>query len=246
MSLKICLVSSEVAPFAKTGGLADVASALARFLGRAGHDVRVVMPLYRRIRDGGRDIETLDGMSGIPLEFGGRELTFSILSTRLPDSEVSVYLVDCPDLYDRDEIYTAGDDDAVRFALLGRACLEACQRMQWAVDVFHVNDWHAALVPLYKKTLYAWDELFASSRTLLTIHNVGYQGVFPAETLADVGLGGERSHVDADDLREGRFNFLKTGLLHADALNTVSETYAKEIQTAEFGMGLEGLLEVAG
>ena len=141
--LKICLVSSEVAPFAKTGGLADVASALARFLGRAGHDVRVVMPLYRRIRAGDWDIEPLDGMQDISLELGDRELTFSVLSTRLPDSEVSVYLVDCPDLYDRDEIYTAGDDDAVRFALLSRACLEACQRMRFSVDVFHVNDYPA-------------------------------------------------------------------------------------------------------
>ncbi|MCZ6787004.1 MAG: glycogen/starch synthase, partial [Planctomycetota bacterium] len=168
--LKICIVSSEVAPFAKTGGLADVAGALARFLGRAGHDVRVVMPLYRRIRAGDWTIEPEEAMRGIEIEFGEQELTFSVLSTTLPNSEVSVYLVDCPELYDREEIYTAGDEDAVRFALLSRASLEACQRMQWAADVFHVNDWHAALLPLYLKTTYAWDRLFLASKTLLTIH----------------------------------------------------------------------------
>ena len=240
--LKICLVASEVAPLAKTGGLADVAAALARFLGGAGHDVRVVMPLYPRVRDGDRAIQPQDSMKEIALDFGERKIAFSISTTKLPQSGVEIDLVDCPELYDRDQIYTADPDEALRFALLCRATLEACQRRQWAPDVFHCNDWHTALLPLYLRTIYAWDGLFASTRTLLTIHNIGYQGVFPAETLDELGLGGERSHFDADDLREGRFSFLKTGLMYADGLTTVSETYAREIQTEDFGMGLEGLL----
>ncbi len=241
--LSICHVSSEVAPFAKTGGLADVGAGLCRYLGARGHDVRLFLPLYRRIRDGGAEIAPLETVAGFSTVFGETEYPVEIHTTPLAvDSDVRVHLIDCPPLYDRADIYTGDADEHIRFGLLCRAAIECCQRMQWAPEVFHLNDWHTGLLPLYLQTDYAWDELLAGSKTLMTIHNIGYQGVFAVETLDELGIGGERHHLDADDLDNGIINFLKTGLLHADALATVSRTYAEEIQTPEFGMGLDGIL----
>jgi len=246
---RIALVSSEVAPFAKTGGLADVTAGLSRYLCSAGHDVRVFLPLYRRVREGDRPLEASEHVADVALRFGSRTYAFGMSTTPLPgpDGTVSdespyVHLVDCPALFDRADLYTQDADEPVRFAFLTRAAIEACQRMQWAPDVFHCNDWHTGLLPLYLRTTYAWDRLFEGTRTLLTIHNIGYQGVFGAAVLEDLQLMDQRRHLDQDDLREGRVNFLKTGILHADALTTVSRRYADEIQTPEYGMGLEGVL----
>jgi len=247
----ICLVSSEVTPFAKTGGLADVAAALPRYLARAGHDVRIFMPFYKRIREGTWKAAPIKGQAPWNLTLGSKTFTVRLLSTPLPgsDSEAdkkapSVTFVDCPELYDRDDIYTDGADEPVRFALLSRAAIESCQRMQWGPDVFHLNDWHTGLLPLYLRTMYAWDKLFAGTRTLLTIHNIAYQGSFGADVLDQLGLMSERRHFAQDDLAQGRINFLKTGLLYADAISTVSRTYAQEIQTPELGMGLERVLQL--
>ena len=247
MPLRICLVSSEVAPFAKSGGLADVAGGLARHLGAQGHDVRVFMPLYPRVREGDWELTPSSNVQDADMWFGKQDYSYSVLTTPLPgqsgDGEPAmVYFVECPALYDRTTIYTDDDDEHIRFAMLSRAVLESCQRMQWAPDVIHCNDWHTGLLPLYLKTTYAWDQLFSDTRTLMTIHNIGYQGTFPAENLQDLDLMAQRPHLDRRDLQEGRVNFLKTGLLHADALTTVSRTYAKEIQTPEYGMGLEDVL----
>ena len=238
--LKICVASAEVAPFAKTGGLADVAAGLTRFLSSAGHDARLFVPLYGRVRRGNWDLRpALDG--NLCVRSGGRDWIFSIYSAALPQSSEQVYFLDCGELFDRDAIYTA-EDDALRFGLYTRACLEVCQRSRWAPDVFHCNDWHTGLLPLYLKTLYRWDRLFEHSRTLLTVHNIGYQGNFADGVLAALGLEGEKGNLHDSDIGTGRVGFLKTGLLHSDLLTTVSETYAAEIQGGELGMGLEGLL----
>ncbi|MFM1872308.1 MAG: hypothetical protein RL398_1730, partial [Planctomycetota bacterium] len=180
--------------------------------------------------------------------FPQRTIRFGIREGTLPDSgssssKVKVWFVDCPELYDREGIYTEDGDEALRFAMLSRAVLETCQRLQWAPDVIHCNDWHTALLPLYLRTSYAWDRLFANTKTLLSIHNIAYQGVFGDNQLEALGLGEQRAHLHHGDLRDGRFNCLKTGILHATRLSTVSVTYAKEIQTAEFGMGVEELLK---
>lgn len=239
---KICLVSSEVAPFAKTGGLADVAAALGRFLARKKHDVRLVMPMYARVRTGAWRFEPIAELQDIAVRLGERRFNFSVSSARLPKSTLDVYFVRCPELYDREGIYTQDGDEHVRFAFLNRAAIEICQRLQWAPDVFHCNDWHTSLIPLYLRTVYAWDKLFANSRTVLTLHNVGYQGVFGADKVDELGLGNERRYLHQDDLRDGRVSFLKTGLLYANAITTVSRTYAQEIQTDEQGMGLQDML----
>jgi starch synthase len=266
--LRICLVASELAPFAKTGGLADVLLGLGRWLGRkpkgsaaaaaatpagapsagAGHDVRVFVPFYKRIADSelkaGSALKTvpLPGAQNIDVRFPQRSIRFSIRVAPLPQSDVLVHFVDCPELYGRPEIYTNDGDEALRFAMLSRAVLETCQRLQWSPDLVHCNDWHTGLLPLYLRTVYAWDRLFANTKTLLSIHNIGYQGFFPESQLDTIGLGDQRAHVHHGDLRNGTFSFLKTGVLHATRLSTVSITYAKEIQTSEYGMGMEELL----
>jgi len=245
---RICLVTSEVTPFAKTGGLADVAAGLSRDLAAAGHDVRVFMPLYARVHAGGWKLVRSQEIGSVDLQFGDRRLSFDVWTAAVPDRGADgegtavVYFVNCPELFDREHLYTNDGDEPLRFTLLTRATLESCQRMQWGPDVFHCNDWHTGLLPLLLRTNYAWDQLFSHSKSLLTIHNIGYQGNFGAGTLADLGLMDLRRHFPQDSLDSGQISFLETGLVHADAVSTVSRTYAREIQTPEFGMGLDGVL----
>jgi len=240
--LRILLLSSEVAPFAKTGGLADVAAALTRYLARAGHEAKLCMPLYQSVQQSGFEFQPHPRLQGLRLAFGQRQYVFSVQTAKLPHSEVEVLFLHCPELFGRAGIYTWDRDEHVRFGLFSRAALEICQWLQWGPDVIHCNDWHSALTPLYLKTGYAWDRLFEHTHSVLTIHNIGYQGVFPAATVDELGFGAHRQLLHQGDLSQGKLNFLKTGAIYADALTTVSETYAREIQTADFGMGLQDLL----
>jgi len=240
--LKICLASSELTPLAKTGGLADVCAALSSYLHDARHDVRVLMPLYSSMDTSKVDIQPVEYLQNISIQIGHRQGLFSIDTCTLPGTRLPIYLLRCPDLYDRAGIYTSGDDEHLRFILLSRAAIEMCQHMNFSADIFHCHDWHTALIPLFLKSVYKWDGLFANSRSVLTIHNIGYQGVFGAGILPDLGLGDRTWLLHQDDINKGRINFLKTGMLHADFLTTVSPTYAREIQGDEYGMGLQGLL----
>jgi starch synthase len=240
--LKICLVSSEVAPLAKTGGLADVVAALGAELVRRGHEVRVFMPLYRQLREAGRSLVPAPGMGNLSVSLGPRSGRISVFNTTIERTGLEVSCIDCPELYDREGIYTADEDEHLRFALLARASLTACQATSWAPDIVHCNDWHAGLLPLYLKLLSSWEDLFARTRTVLTIHNIGYQGMVSADAVHDLGLDDATHLLHQEDLAAGKINFLKTGLLYADAITTVSTTYAREIQTQELGMGLDGLL----
>jgi len=240
----VCFVSSEVAPFAKTGGLADVSGALPKYLASEGCDVRVFMPFYSTIDTSGHDFHIVDFLKDIPISFGDATLTFTVFTAKLPGSGVDLYCIDCPHLYNRKTIYTDDGDEYLRFALLSRAALECCQRMGWSPEIIHCNDWQSGLIPLYLKTLYKWDGLFARTRTVLTIHNIGYQGVFPSSVIRSLGLADHHRMFDAEDLRAGVVNFMKTGIFYADLLTTVSITYAREIQMAEYGAGLEWWLRL--
>ncbi len=240
--MNILFVTSEVAPFAKTGGLGDVCAALPRALRALGHDVRVVVPMYSRVRAPGRAFTPV--LPDITVALGARRVTFSVYSAPLPGSDLPVYFIRCPALYDRPSIYTHDDDEHVRFAALVWAALKTCQHLRWAPDVAHANDWQSALLPLALKTLFAWDRLFARTRSVLTIHNVGHQGAFGAHAVADAGFAEVAGHFHQDQLREGRVNYLLTGVLYADAITTVSPTYAKEIQTPEHGAGLDPFLRM--
>lgn len=236
------MLASEAAPFAKVGGLGDFSAALTRYLGMDGHEVRLFMPAYSAIDWAGHEVGPVEFLRDVPLEMGGRSLQFTGLYSNLPGTSVQVYFIDCPDLYDRPTVYSSGIDEAVRFAFFTQATLECCQRMGWSPQVFHCNDWHASLLPIYLRSTYGWDELFAHSRSLLTIHNIGYQGVFSADTLDAIGLRAARAMFGPRSLAAGEINMLEAGILHADVVTTVSPTHAKEIQTPVYGMGLDSLL----
>ncbi|HTY50667.1 MAG TPA: glycogen synthase [Steroidobacteraceae bacterium] len=244
MALSICAIASEAAPFAKTGGLADVTAALTKYLAGAGHDVRLFVPLYSSV-DRARFPLSPAGISR-STTLGAHTYAWSVHIAALPNSSARVHMVDCPALYARGGLYTSDGDDHRRFLLLTRAALECCQHLGFQPDILHCHDWHAAFGPLFLRTLYGWDRLFAGTRSVLTIHNIGYQGVFAAHDAADLGLGDNAHLLHQDDLKAGRINALKHGCMYADAITTVSPTYAREIRTPQYGMGLEDILRARG
>ncbi len=245
-ALKICMASSELTPLAKTGGLADVTAALSIYLDRAGHEVRLLIPFYSAIDTTGLLVTPVDFLQNLTIQLGPHTLRYSIDTTTLPGKALSIYLLRCPELYNRPGIYTSGADEHLRFILLSRAAIEMCQHMGFAPDIFHCHDWHTALIPMYLKTWYDWDRLFTNTRSVLTIHNIGYQGVFGADILPDMGMADRSDKLYQEDLALQRVNFLKTGVLYADVLTTVSPGYAREILTPEYGMGLQDLLPYEG
>lgn len=238
MPLRICFVASEIAPLAKTGGLADVASALPRYLHRAGHDVRLFMPLYSSIGTASLNLQPVDAVQNGELRLGPHTYWFSLSKSELPGTQMPVYLVHCPQVFDRASLYTNGPDEHLRFLVLQRAVLDSCQRLGFAPQIMHCNDWHTALLPVLLKSLYAWDRLFESTRTVMSIHNIGYQGDFPSSTIYDVG--GNLYSLLAPEAGAGHFNWMREGVRHADRVTTVSPTYAQEICTPE---GAHGLLD---
>ena len=165
--MNVLFVSSEVAPFAKTGGLGDVAAALPRVLAKRGHDVRIVMPMYARAQTPGRSFDLV--IREAVLVLGGTRIVFSVHSAKLPDSDVPVYFVRCAGLFDRQGIYTEDGDEHVRFAVLNWAAVVICQRLGFRPDIIHCNDWQTSLIPLLLRTTFAWDRLFSATRTVLTI-----------------------------------------------------------------------------
>jgi starch synthase len=244
--IAICLLASEVEPLSKTGGLADVAGALGKFLHALGHDVRLFTPAYSSIDTSACGAQPVPGLQQLPLALGTHRYTFSVLAARLPGG-APVYLIDCPALYARGTLYTADADEHLRFLALTRAALALCQRLGFAPHILHCNDWHTAFGPLLLKTSWAGEPLFAATRTVLTIHNIGYQGIFPAAQRADLDLTPAQTHLlHQDDLRAGRINALRHGILYADAITTVSPTHAREICTDELGMGLQDSLRARG
>ena len=240
------MASSEFSPFAKTGGLGDVVAALSKSLHDQGHDVRVLIPYYSRLQGAGLDPRPIDSLTNLQMQLGERTVGYSIMQASLPGSDMPLFLLHCPEFYGREGIYSQDDDEYLRFVLLSRAAIEMCQRMAFAPHIMHCNDWQTALIPLYLRSTYAWDRLFAGTKSVLTIHNIGYQGMFPAWVLGELNLAGAEHHLYQDDLKEGVINFLKTGILYADLVTTVSPTYAREILGAEYGMGLDHLLRQRG
>jgi starch synthase len=246
MSLAICSIASEVTPLAKTGGLADVASALTRLLQSQSHDVRLFMPFYAQVDRKAFELYPVDFLRGVPVALGPHRYTFDVYTARLPNSRAYVYLLDCPVLYARTRLYTTDVDEHLRFLAFTRAALECCRRMRWHSDIVHCHDWHAAFAPLLLKSVYADDEYLGHAKSVLTIHNIGYQGEFGPEAVEALALGRYEYLLHQDDLRAGRVNALKHGVMYADAITTVSPTYAREIRTPQYGMGLETVLNSRG
>jgi starch synthase len=241
-ALKLCILSSEVMPYAKTGGLADVVGALVQEVRRLGHQVYGFMPLYSSVRRAHPELQPVLGIQNVGLLVGDTEYRFSLQTASFPGTDIPMYFVDCPALYDRDSFYTGDTDEHRRFIVFTRATLESCLRLKIAPDIFHCNDWHTAFLPLYLKTLYAANPLLSHARSVLTIHNIGYQGLMPSAALADLGLGAAESSLDSVDFANGIINSLKTGIEFADRVTTVSPTYAKEICAGPLGMGMQETL----
>jgi starch synthase len=234
--LNILLAASEVVPYAKTGGLADVAYALPKALARLGHSVRVVMPRYnidKLLASGVR----LPGQIGVPFDFGIR--TSDVYVDRL--GEVDVYFIEAPEYFSRGKIY--GEyDDVERFAYFSRAVIELAKGLGERFDIFHLNDWMTGLVPVYLKTVYGDDPALAGTRTLFTIHNIAFQGQFLPSLLPKLGLPDWVYSTRGGLEFYGSASALKGGLVFSDAISAVSPRYSQEIQTPEFGERMDGLL----
>ena len=241
-ALKLCVLSSEIWPYAKTGGLADVAGALVQNLRQLGHDVHAFMPLYSKVSAAHPELQPVLGAQQIPLMIGATEYRFSVQTASFPGTDVATYFIDCPQMYGRANLYTEDPDEHRRFLLFTRATLECCRRLAMAPDVFHCNDWHTSFLPLYLKTLYSSDPLLARARSVLTIHNIAYQGSMPSTAAGDLSVAGVESRLDGEDLRHGAINPLKTGIKFADRVTTVSPTYAREISDGPLGMGMQAAL----
>ncbi len=257
--IRILLAASEVIGFAKTGGLADVAGSLPRALARLGLDCAIIMPLYRCARSAA-PMQPTQHLLQIPI--GGSTLQGRLWRSQLPGSSVPVYLVEQDDFFGRDDpahrrgLYQSTDssgvkrdytDNASRFVFFCRAVLESCRLLDFWPDVLHVNDWQTGLVPVFLREEYAklpdaaLRESYSRIKTLLTIHNIAYQGNFWHWDIKLTELDWSLFNPDRLEFH-GNLSFLKAGLVYADFINTVSPTYAREIQTPYFGCGLQGLL----
>jgi starch synthase len=235
---RILMVSSEASPWAKSGGLADVLGSLPEALRHMGHEVATVIPRYM----GAREAAANRIVRGLRLALGTS--VFDVDIWELRHDGASVYFVDEPGLFNRPGLYGQDGsdyaDNHIRFAVLSRAALEIARRV-FHTDVIHCHDWQASLVPAYLKDPRVADPARFGLQTMLTIHNLGYQGLFPTQALRDVGLPAQYYNSDGVEFW-GRVNFLKAGIVFSDAITTVSRKYAQEIQTPEFGFGLDGLL----
>lgn len=240
--MKILMVASEAVPFAKTGGLADVAGVLPKVLTEMGHDVRLVMPRYYAISRS--ELKPLDLTLGVPMGIIGEQWA-GVYEGRLPDSEVPVYFFEHEGYYGRSGLYNEEDgagflDNDNRFVFLSRAALQVCKALHFQPDVVHCNDWHTAVIPLLLNTVYRHDPVLWQTASVLTIHNMEYQGEFFSGLMDVLGVGWE--HFNPLGLEcNGRVNLLKGGIYHATQWNAVSPKYAREIQTPQFGHGLEGV-----
>jgi starch synthase len=245
--MKILMIASEAEPFAKTGGLGDAVAALSRALSRAGHDVRVVLPRYSSIDRS--KLEIVPGTIAVSIgsAVGGaeREERAKIYKSYLPGSAVEVYFLEHERYFCREGLYgpkAASDypDNPERFAFFCRAAFELCRLLAWKPDVLHAHDWQASLAPVFLR----YGELaadFAGLKSVLSIHNLGYQGVYPKDCFTAFRLPWEAFHGAGFEFYD-KVNLLKAGISSADGLTTVSPSYAREIQTPAGGFGLDGLL----
>ena len=240
--LRVLFVTSEAVPFAKTGGLADVAGALPKFLEGLGCEVKMVMPYYRMVRKSGLPIQPVE--RPIEVTLGNETLQADLYQCELSGTN-TVYFIGREEFFDREYLYgiPRGDyfDNAERFVFFSKAALAFCQSMNFSPDIIHHHEWQTGLIPALLQSLYSKDSLFSHSAVVFTIHNIAYQGLFRKEKLSLTGLPMEMYNPEGIEFW-GKINFMKAGIVYADVINTVSQKYSEEIQTAEYGYGLEGIL----
>ena len=241
--MDVLFLSSEVAPYAKTGGLADVAGSLPGALRRLGVNVSIGLPLYRSVKEGSFQRQLV--LKGLPVPLGEQTLVGSVRATETEEG-VPVYFFEREDLFDRPSLYRTAEgdyyDNFERFAFFSRAALLFLKAAGMPFDLIHCHDWQTGLIPAYLSTLLRTDRFFSSTATVFTIHNIGYQGLFPREKLPVAGLPPETYHPEGIEYW-GAISLLKAGIVYSNAVTTVSPTYSREIQTSEFGLGMEGILK---
>jgi starch synthase len=240
--LKILFATPEAVPFAKTGGLADVAGALPKSLQALGCEIKLVMPYYRMVKE-----------SGLPLQYMGKEIEIPIGDEKLKadiylghlNPDIPVYFIGREEFFDRQYLYGTpkGDyfDNAERFIFFSKAALIFCQHMGFSPDIIHHHEWQTGLIPAYLKSIYQNNPLFSHTAVVFTIHNIAYQGMFKKEKFWVTGLPAEMYSPEGIEFWE-RINLMKAGIVYADVINTVSQKYSEEIQTPEYGYRLEGIL----
>lgn len=237
--MKVLIAASEIATLAQTGGLADVMRSLPIALKKKGIECALVMPKYRQVKGVCEDL----GEIRIPIE--EKFVVGRLHRTELDHSGIPVYLVEQENYFNREQLYTEKGrdypDNLERYTFFCRAALEFIARGIWPAELIHANDWQTSLLPIYSKTLFKNHPVLGKIKTLLTIHNLSYQGLFPVFLYPILGLGWE--HFNLSELEYyNQINLLKGGIVFADAVNTVSPTYAKEIQTPQYGNGMDGIL----
>ncbi len=241
--MKVAFVSSEVFPFAKTGGLADVAGALPKDIAKLGCEVKVFMPKYNFVDENKYDLKYSWEIGEIPINVNGILRFVHLHQAKLPGSDVEINFIDCPHYFFRGQVYTNDPDENERFILFSKGVIEVLQRLKWSPDIVHCNDWQTGFLPLYVKVNYNWDRMFNTTSFLFTIHNIGYQGIFSKETLLAAEIPEELFYTGGPIELHGNINFLKAGIVFSEIINTVSPTYAREILTPEYGSGLENVLQ---
>ncbi len=247
--MKVIMVSAEVAPFARVGGLSDVVGALPKEIAKAGHEVCVFLPKYASIDDDRFGVECVEGAADLDVPRSGGE-PVSLYRCPMPGAPaVTVYMIRYDPFFDRDGIYVdpktkrGYPDEVARYGLFSRALLEAARTLRLEPDVLHLNDHHTALAGVYLREMYGDDPLLSRAGVVFSIHNLGYLGTFDCELLPDLGFDGDRCSYGSAFEYKGGVSTLKLGIEYSDHVNTVSERYAEEIAgSPEFGHGLEGVL----
>lgn len=240
--MKIVSVASEMAPYAKTGGLADVAGSLTKELHALGHEVVAFLPRYKSLNPETWKFQTAIERLEIPI---GTEREACRVLSRVDNAGITVYAIDHPEYFNRDQLYGTAlsdyPDNDLRFTFFQKAVLETLRTLGFAPDIVHCHDWQTGLIPVFLKTLYAKEPLFKKTRSVFTVHNLAYQGNFPPDSLPMTGLSWDEFKFDRLEFY-GKVSFLKAGLVYGDAVSTVSERYAREVQSKEFGCGMENVI----
>jgi len=240
--MNIAFVASEVVPFAKTGGLADVSGSLPIEMTKLGHNIKVFMPKYYSVDENRFNLEYEAWIGEIPIRVANKVHNVQIFKGLLDDNTTEIYFIDYPPFFHRHSLYTNDDDEDERFILFSKAVIELIQRLMWVPEIIHLNDWQTALIPLLLKDNYSWDKLFTKTATVFTIHNIAYQGNFSKETNDKAEIDIKYFEAPGTIEHEGRVNFMKAAISFADIITTVSEKYAQELLTEEFSFGMHTIL----
>ncbi|HZW38296.1 MAG TPA: glycogen/starch synthase [Ignavibacteriaceae bacterium] len=240
--MKIAFISSEAVPYAKTGGLGDVAGVLPKVLEQFGCEVKLFIPKYSTIDEDKFNLHYNWEVGEMPIRINGITRSVHLHQAVIPNSNVEVNFIDCPHYFNRGSIYTTHLDEDERFILFSKGVIETLQRLNWGPDIIHCNDWQTGLIPLLIRDNYSWDKFFHNTATIFTIHNIGYQGRFHRSSIYKAEIKEKYYYPGGPIEFENSFSFMKSAISFSDIITTVSKTYAQEILTPQYGSGLDGAL----